>query len=220
MLKKIAVGVVVVVLLFLAVVSTRPATYEVERSLSIPASSEIVWPLVSDLAKFPSWSPWQKLDPNVTTTFAGAPGVGQSYRWSGNDDVGEGGMTVTKVTPMTLVSEDLEFIRPFANKAVITFELSPEVGSTTRVSWSMSGNNNFMGKMMSLFMSMDAVVGKDFDEGLANLAVQAQAAAKQAAEAAAKRAADEAASAAAAAAAAAAPAPGDAAATTAPQEPD
>lgn len=204
MLKKIGIGLVVVVGLFVVVVATRPATYHVERSRTIPAPIESVYPIVSDMTKFPSWSPWQKLDPNVKSDFSGEPGaVGQRYHWTGNDDVGEGSMVNTAVTAPTSVSQDLEFIRPFASKARINLALAADGGSATKVTWSMDGDNNFMGKMMSLFMSMDSMIGKDFEDGLANLEVQAKLAAQRDEEAAAaKKAAEDAAAAAAAAAAA------------------
>ena len=201
MLKKIAIALVVVVAVFLGVVVTRPDTYTIERSRVIPVSTEIVWPLVSDLQKFVTWSPWAKLDPNVKSTFDGPVGaVGQHYHWVGNDQVGEGNMTISAITPPSSVALDLEFLQPFASKAKVTYSVAPD-GSGTKATWAMVGDNAFMGKMMSLFMNMDAMLGKDFESGLANLEEQALAAAKSVEEAKAKKAAEEAAAAAAAAAA-------------------
>ena len=37
------------------------------------------------------------------------------------------------------------------------------------MTWTMDGTNDFFGKAMCLFVDMDAMLGKDFDQGLANL---------------------------------------------------
>jgi hypothetical protein len=85
------------------------------------------------------------------------------------------------VHPGEFVSIKLEMFRPFACTNQVTFELAAnETG--TQVSWIMEGKNNFIVKAFSLFMSMDAVLGKEFEEGLANLDTLAQAAKAKAQE--------------------------------------
>lgn len=44
-----------------------------------------------------------------------------------------------------------------------------------KVRWVKSGNNNFISKAMQVVMSMDKMVGKDFEKGLANLKATAEA---------------------------------------------
>jgi hypothetical protein len=39
----------------------------------------------------------------------------------------------------------------------------------------MDGRNPFMAKLMQVFVSMDKMVGKDFETGLANLKARAEA---------------------------------------------
>jgi hypothetical protein len=48
------------------------------------------------------------------------------------------------------------------------FTLVPGAGATV-VSWAMYGPSPFISKLIMTFMSMDGLVGKQFDEGLANL---------------------------------------------------
>jgi hypothetical protein len=48
------------------------------------------------------------------------------------------------------------------------FTFKPE-GDQTKVTWTMSGKNDFMGKAFGLFMDCDAMVGGDFEKGLANM---------------------------------------------------
>jgi hypothetical protein len=42
-------------------------------------------------------------------------------------------------------------------------------GSGTAVTWALGGKYNFMTKAMGLVMSMDKMIGGDFEQGLANL---------------------------------------------------
>lgn len=170
MLKKILIAVAAILVVFVGVVATRPATYHVERSLAVQAPPEVVHGIVADLNRFASYSPWQKLDPQMKTTVSTpSTGVGASYAWdSAKDEAGAGSMTIAAVEPNTKVVQDLKFLKPFESQAKVTFTTVAE-GTGTKVTWAMDGDNNFMGKLMGLFMNMDAMIGKDFEEGLQNL---------------------------------------------------
>src|SRR5687768_11304821 len=91
MLKKILLGLAAVIVVLAIVVSTRPDKYRVERSAKIAAPAEVVFASVSDLRAWQEWSPWEKRDPAMRRTFSSATsGVGASYEWAGNKDVGTG----------------------------------------------------------------------------------------------------------------------------------
>jgi len=77
-------------------------------------------------------------------------------------------MTITESRPNERVLMDLEFVKPFAGKNVTELTFKPE-GNRTAVTWSMSGQNGFMGKAFSLFMNCDKMVGGQFEQGFANL---------------------------------------------------
>lgn len=167
MLKKILAAVVVLVAALVILVATRPARFRVERSLVIEESPRALFDVVSDFHKWDRWSPWAKLDPAMKTTFEGTPGkVGSSYHWLGNDKVGEGRMTVTEVHPPLQARIRLEFLKPWKSTNETIFDLYAESGGT-RVVWIMTGELDFMGKAMSLFMDMDKAIGPDFEKGLA-----------------------------------------------------
>src|SRR5688572_23872990 len=175
MLKKILIGVAAAFLLLVIVIATRPAEFRIERSTAISAPPEVVFAQVNDFRAWPAWSPWEKLDPGMKRTHSGAPsGVGAKYAWTGNDDVGEGRMTIEKSDPGKEVVIKLEFLEPFEASNTTTFTFTPN-SSGTKVNWAMEGNNNFMGKMFSLFMDMDEMVGKDFEKGLAGMKTAAEA---------------------------------------------
>lgn len=159
----------------LVVIARRPAEFRIERSGTMPGAPAGAFGQVNDLRKWEGWSPWAKLDPAMTQTYSGAEaGVGASYHWVGNSQVGEGRMTITESQPNERVAIRLEFIKPFAAVNTTEFTFKPE-GTNTAVQWAMHGRNGFMAKAFDLFMDMDKTVGADFEKGLAQMksAVQA-----------------------------------------------
>ncbi len=183
MLKKIGIAVVLLVAALAVVIATRPAAFRIERSATITAPVDVIYAHVSDFHQWEAWSPWAKLDPSMKTTFEGpASRVGSSYAWVGNSKVGEGKMTVKALTPSE-VQIDLDFKTPMEakNLTVFTFTPVPPAGGT-QVTWTMTGENGFMGKGFALFMDMDKLVGADFERGLAALKTVSEADAKKKAD--------------------------------------
>jgi uncharacterized protein YndB with AHSA1/START domain len=169
MLKKILIGLAAVVLIFLVVVALQPADFRISRTATIAAPASAVFEHMNDLRKWNTWSPWAKLDPNAKYTFEGPlAGVGAGLAWAGNSNVGEGKMTITESQPNERVAMKLEFLKPFAATSTTEFTFRPE-GNQTTVTWSMAGQNNFMGKCISLFMNCDKMIGGQFEQGFANL---------------------------------------------------
>lgn len=177
----------------------QPDTIHVERSVLVNASPADLYPLAHDHKNFQGWSPWADRDPNQKTTYSeSSVGVGAVMSWEGNDQVGKGKMTITEAVENTRVVQDLEFIEPYESKAVSTFALTPE-GEATKVTWSFDSSAGFMQKAMGLFVSMDSMLGPDFEKGLSRVKEQgeARAVARKAAEEQARLAAEAAAAAAA-----------------------
>ena len=169
MIKKALLGLAILVAGVLGFAATRPDTFRVERSALVQAPPEAVYAQISDFHRWNAWSPWEKLDPAMKKTHSGpAAGVGAEYAWRGNSDVGAGRMEILEATPASRVAIQLDFLEPFEASNTTEFSLVPE-GEATRVTWSMSGDNSYLGKVMSVFMDMDAMIGKDFEKGLADL---------------------------------------------------
>lgn len=176
MLKKILIALVIAVVGLAVVIAVQPATFRVSRTATIAAAPADVFALVNDFHNWDGWSPWAKLDPAMKTTHAGPEsGQGAVYSWVGNSDVGEGSMTITDSQPASRVAITLEFIKPFASTADNVFEFAPAAAGT-RVTWTMSGDNNFLSKAFCLFMGgMDKMIGPDFERGLAQMKAAAEA---------------------------------------------
>jgi hypothetical protein len=169
MLKKIAIGLAVIIVLILGLAATKPDTFSVQRSATIKAPPEKIMPLISDFHNWPAWSPWEKLDPNMQRTLTGAPnGKGAIYEWQGNSDVGRGRMEITDYAAPNSVTIKLDFLEPMAMSNMTQFVLTPQ-GESTNVTWNMNGPMPFISKIMSVFVSMDKMVGKDFEKGLTQL---------------------------------------------------
>lgn len=180
MLKRIVLGVVVLVALVLILASMKPATFRVERSITINATSGKIYPLIDDFHNWGQWSPWAKLDPNMKVTYSGSPlGVGAAYTWEGNSKVGAGTMDILGTTPTTITIK-LDFDKPMEGHDITEFNLEPKNGgSATQVTWVMTGDNTFFSKVMSVFVSMDRMIGPDFEKGLAALKVAGEKAQQQ-----------------------------------------
>jgi hypothetical protein len=182
MIKKILLGAIVVIVLvvviFCALVAMQPTHYHIERSAMMNAPAATVFNQVNDFHKWDAWSPWAKLDPNMKTSYEGArSGTGAVYAWTGNDQVGQGRMTITDSKPGELVKIKLEFIKPWTATNATNFMFTPQ-GNQTAVKWTMDGDNTFLGKAFGLFMNMDKMVGGDFEKGLAQMKTITEAAAK------------------------------------------
>lgn len=148
--------------------------YAVERSISIATPASEIFPHVIDFHRWPGWSPWEDVDPDMVRRYSGADsGVGAVYEWSGNRKAGEGRMEITEVDDGALVSIALDFLKPFKSSSTTTMLLTEDEGRT-RVTWRMTGPKTFMTRMMGLFKSMDALVGPDFEKGLAQLKTLAE----------------------------------------------
>jgi hypothetical protein len=124
---------------------------------------------VNDFHAWRAWSPYEALDPQLKRSYDGpASGVGARYGWSGNAKAGEGRMTIIASEPPARVGIKLEFLKPFAATNTADFTFVP-AGNQTTVTWAMFGENNFMAKAIGLVMSMDQMVGGQFEKGLADL---------------------------------------------------
>jgi uncharacterized protein YndB with AHSA1/START domain len=178
-LKKILIALAVIIVVLVVIVALQPSDFRVTRSTTISAPPPAVFAQVNDFHKWQAWNPWGKIDPAMKQTYEGAPaGTGAIYTWSGNNEVGEGRMTITDSRPNELIRVKLEFFKPFAGTNTADFTFKPE-GNQTLVTWSMFGEKNFMAKAIHLVMNMDKMIGGQFEKGLADMKSVVEAPAKQ-----------------------------------------
>jgi uncharacterized protein YndB with AHSA1/START domain len=143
--------------------------FEVKREATIAASRSAVYALLVDFHRWREWSPWEDLDPDLSRTYSGPDaGTGAVYEWTGNRKAGAGRMEITDAVEPARVQIALQFLKPFKSSNTTTFELVERDGDT-QVTWRMVGPKTLMTRVMGVFSSMDKMVGKDFDKGLARL---------------------------------------------------
>lgn len=174
MAKKLLLGLAVLIALFFVTAAFQPDHFVFTRSTRVEASPKVCFDLVNNFHNWEKWSPWAKMDPGMQTAYDGpVSGVGAIYGWDGNGKVGSGKMTVVKSAPPSLIDINLEFLKPMRTTNLTEFTFEPE-GKMTKVTWTMSGPLNLIGKSFHLVVSMDKMVGPDFERGLAQLKAAAE----------------------------------------------
>lgn len=145
------------------------STYTVERTTKIDASPEVIFDRISSFRRWPDWSPWEELDPDMTKTYTGTDGeIGSHYAWDGNRRAGAGSMTITGLDDPRSMTSDLNFTRPFKSSSTMGLTLTPD-GQSTTVHWTMTSPHSVITRVMNVFGLMDKQIGKDFEKGLAKL---------------------------------------------------
>jgi Polyketide cyclase / dehydrase and lipid transport len=169
MLKLIGLAVALAAGIVLALAATRPDNFRVQRSASIKAPPEKIFPHINDLHAFNTWNPFNKKDPNVKGSYSGAAsGAGAAYAYEGNRDVGRGRIEITESRPASEVRMSLHILAPMEGRNVVEFTLRPK-GDSTNVTWAIQGPMPYISKVFSLFCDMDAMIGREFENGLADL---------------------------------------------------
>ena len=168
LIKRIFIGLIIVAAIAVGVAYLLPREVTVERSISIDASPDAIFPYVNSMQRTQEWSPWLERDPDVELVFEGPDeGVGSKMSWASEQrDVGTGTQVVTSSVVNERVETDLDF-GPMGT-AEAWFQLTPN-GSATEVTWGFTGDmgNNPMGRYMGLMM--DGLLGPDYEAGLAKL---------------------------------------------------
>ncbi|HRQ90062.1 MAG TPA: SRPBCC family protein [Bacteroidia bacterium] len=169
MTRKILLVLAAAIAILLVAAAFRPDTIHVSRSTTIAAPPAAVFAVINDFRRWGEWSPWAKLDPEMKVSLEGPPtGVGAVYKWSGNNEVGEGSATLVESVPDEKVGMKLSFVRPFPGDSDVQFTFAPE-GDGTKVTWSMQSPQPYVAKLVGVFMDCEKMCGDSFLEGLANL---------------------------------------------------
>ena len=174
MWKTIALVVVVLVAAVLVVAAMRPDDFTVQRSATIRAAPEKIYPLLADFRQWPAWSPWEKLDPDMKRSLSGPPsGPGAVYAWEGSSKVGAGRMEIKDAAAPSKVVIQLDFLRPFEAHNVTEFGLAPR-GDMTDLTWQMRGKAPFVSKLMGALRRHGQDDRQGLRAGLANLKAAAE----------------------------------------------
>ena len=173
MIKTILGAIALAIAALLVYAATQPDTFSIQRSATITAPQERLFALISDVKAFNTWNPFAKKDPAIKLAYEGAAGgVGAAYTWH-SDEVGAGRMEIIEAAAPNRVAMRLDFTKPFAATNRVEFRLQPQ-GEQTQVTWAMTGPMPYLSKLICTFVSMEKMVGPDFEAGLANLKAVAE----------------------------------------------
>lgn len=176
MFKKILFVLVAVLGALAGVINAQPADFTVTREIVIAAPASVIYPHVNTTRAWEAWSPWAKIDPNGKFSYEGPEaGVGAITRWAGNMELGVGSSTITENHTNERVQFRLDFEKPLKGTSTAEFTFTPAEHGGTRVSWTMHGTNNFIGKAVGLVIDCETMMNAMFDKGLANLKAVAEA---------------------------------------------
>ena len=165
----VAVVLAIAIAIVLILAAAKPDTFSVQRGVAMKAPPERIFALINDFHQWGSWSPYENKDPAMKRSYSGpASGNGAVYGWEGNKNVGSGRMEILDVAAPSKIVIKLDFFKPFEGHNTAEFTLLPQ-GDVTHVNWLMHGPAPLLSRIMQVFMNLDAMIGKDFEAGLANL---------------------------------------------------
>lgn len=168
MMRKVLIGSAALVGALGMAVVVQPPTFHVERSLVVHAPAESAQALVNDFHAWRRWSPFEDKDPAMKRAYSGpAQGVGSTYAWSSDGQIGQGKMTILRSSGRE-VNIELSFLKPMRSTSAATFTFT-KVDDGTKVTWAMDGENTLPSKVAHLFFNMDKALGGEFERGLEKL---------------------------------------------------
>ncbi|MFC4873198.1 SRPBCC family protein [Negadavirga shengliensis] len=173
-LKKIFIGVVIIIAIPLVLALFVKKDYSVEREVVINKPKQEVFDYIKYLKNQDAYSKWATMDPDMKKTYRGTDGtVGFVSAWeSDNGEVGTGEQEIKGITEGERIDFELRFIKPFeaTSPAYMTTESLSE--NETVVKWGFSGHMNYPMNFMMLFMDFEEMIGEDLQSGLNNLKAQ------------------------------------------------
>ncbi len=169
MIKKIGIGIVLLIAVILGYAALQPADYTIVREINVKASPEKIFPYLNNTKLGDQWGPWTEIDPQAKMVHSGPEeGAGAKTSWDSPGQMGTGSATVTESVPNQKVSIKLEYSKPMAMQQDAEYTVR-QAGNESVVAWKVTGKNTFPGRVVCLFMNMDKMVGGMFEKGLGNL---------------------------------------------------
>ncbi len=169
---KVAGGILVLLILVCAVlIFVSPTDFDVKRDVVIDKPKAEVFDYLKVLKNQNEWGPWVQKDPNIKLTYTGNDGeVGFISKWeSDSEEIGHGEQEITKIVEGERIETELRFKQPW-EATNYGYLISEDAGEgKTKVTWGFKGTMARPMNLMLVFTDFEAIVGKDFEEGLGKL---------------------------------------------------
>jgi hypothetical protein len=170
-LKKILLGIAIVIAIPFIIALFLPKGYAVEREITINKPKQEVFDYIKLLKNQDNFSKWAIMDPQMKKSYRGTDGtVGFVSAWvSENDQVGTGEQELKKITEGERLDFELRFYEPFeATEAA--YMVTESISDTeTKVRWGFDGHMAYPMNLMLLVMDFEQMIGDDLQTGLTNL---------------------------------------------------
>ncbi|HYH70036.1 MAG TPA: SRPBCC family protein [Methyloceanibacter sp.] len=164
---RLALGLVVLALVFVAVAFALPNQITVSRSVVINAPEAVVFPYLNNLHAFKDWSPWAERDPNVRVSYSGPEtGKGASLSWASEQaSVGRGSMQIAESDPNRRIDLAVDYN---GLEGTAFYTIAP-AGSGSKVTWGFGHETGTSPIKRWRGLMLDGFVGSEYQVGLENL---------------------------------------------------
>ncbi len=160
---KYLIGILVLLLL---VGFLLPSNYSAQRSVTVNAPAEKIFPFIANTKEWKRWTVWNQRDPKMQITYSGPEsGTGAKWSWKSKSE-GNGSMEFTAIEPSKRLAYSLQMQDMTPSLGDIT--LAPS-GNGTKVTWVMNGDAGMNPLFRWFGFFIDKLVGPDFEAGLVNL---------------------------------------------------
>ena len=170
-LKKIAYGLLGLLVILFIISLLLPTQQRVEASVKINAPVQLAFNEVNDLRNWESWSPWKTMDPMIELSYSNPPsGAGAFMNWKSIDPrIGNGKLILVEVIPNNKIVTAMDFEGRQNSSAEFLFE---EEKNDVKVTWGMTHHigRNPIGKYTMLFRK--GALRKMFQRGLVSIKVK------------------------------------------------
>ncbi|MDF3818638.1 SRPBCC family protein [Leptospira sp. 96542] len=174
--KKIALSIAIIAVVILAIPLVAalfvPSEFRVERTVEVSKEANKVFEYIRFLKNQNEYSKWAKLDPAMKKNYEGEDGkVGFISRWESQmDDVGVGEQEIKHIDFETFTLDtELRFKKPMESTEKSYMKVVSLTDKKSKVIWGFEGNMSYPFNLIGLFISMDEMIGSDFEEGLTSL---------------------------------------------------
>lgn len=169
MVVKILSGLGVLLAVFLLYAYFSPKGYEVSKQVIIQAQPDEIFSYLNNPQLMDQWSPWVEMDPDLQMNYSGPEeGLGARAEWKSDGKMGVGSATIIESIENQLVRTQLEYVEPFQMVQMAELSVRSE-GEQSVVTWSVRGENNFIGRIFCILMNGEKMIGSTFESGLLNL---------------------------------------------------
>lgn len=152
-LKYLLFLILIVVIAGSIYIATKDGDYHVEKSVVIPADSEIVYNEVNELENWENWDPWAEENRDIIREYdENTRGEGAAYTWK-NGQHGDGNIIITNTKPFSEINQQAVFESSFSTSTSDMYWRFNEKGDSTKVTWGIKGNQNFMEKLANSLKS-------------------------------------------------------------------